>query len=97
VTDLGTLIAFKLYSGGAKSQLDILELLERNPTAVWRAVAIALLLLLVGVVFVTAVERRKLPPAYQQRPFVRKADIPTQLLSTCRQATQQDFAAMEAV
>src|SRR5882757_683420 len=48
-------------------------------------------------VFVTAVERRKLPPAYQQRPFVRKADIPSQLLSTCRQATQQDFAAMEAV
>lgn len=31
VTDLVTLIAFKLYAGGSKSRLDILELLERNP------------------------------------------------------------------
>ncbi len=31
VTDLITLVAFKLYAGGAKSKLDILELLERNP------------------------------------------------------------------
>lgn len=31
VTDLITLIAFKLYAGGSKSKLDILELLDRNP------------------------------------------------------------------
>jgi len=30
VVDLPTLIAFKLYAGGPKSRLDILELLERN-------------------------------------------------------------------
>ncbi len=30
VADLHTLIAFKLYAGGSKSNLDILELLERN-------------------------------------------------------------------
>jgi hypothetical protein len=30
VADLPALIAFKLYAGGAKSKLDILELLERN-------------------------------------------------------------------
>jgi hypothetical protein len=30
VADLFALIAFKLYAGGPKSQLDILELLERN-------------------------------------------------------------------
>ncbi len=30
-SDLMTLIAFKLYAGGYKSQLDILELLDRNP------------------------------------------------------------------
>jgi hypothetical protein len=31
VADLPTLIAFKLYAGGPKSQLDLLELLARNP------------------------------------------------------------------
>ncbi len=31
VADLPALIAFKLYAGGPKSRLDILELLERNP------------------------------------------------------------------
>lgn len=31
VADLESLIAFKLYAGGAKSKLDILELLARNP------------------------------------------------------------------
>jgi hypothetical protein len=31
VVDLPTLIAFKLYAGGPKSRLDILELLDRNP------------------------------------------------------------------
>lgn len=31
VTDLVTLIAFKLYAGGSKSKLDVLELIERNP------------------------------------------------------------------
>ncbi|MHB8877557.1 MAG: nucleotidyl transferase AbiEii/AbiGii toxin family protein [Myxococcaceae bacterium] len=30
VADLHTLIAFKLYAGGAKSKLDIMELLDRN-------------------------------------------------------------------
>lgn len=30
VVDLANLIAFKLYAGGAKSKLDVLELLERN-------------------------------------------------------------------
>jgi hypothetical protein len=32
VVDLYHLIVFKLYAGGSKSKLDILELLERNPT-----------------------------------------------------------------
>jgi hypothetical protein len=31
VADLASLIAFKLYAGGPKSRLDLLELLERNP------------------------------------------------------------------
>lgn len=31
VVDLASLIAFKLYAGGPKSSLDILELLDRNP------------------------------------------------------------------
>ncbi len=31
VVDLSHLIAFKLYAGGRKSQLDVLELLDRNP------------------------------------------------------------------
>lgn len=31
VVDLPTLVLFKLYAGGPKSKLDILELLERNP------------------------------------------------------------------
>src|SRR5262249_60408498 len=30
--DLPRLVALKLYSGGAKSKLDVIELLERNPT-----------------------------------------------------------------
>ena len=32
VVDLQTLIAFKLYAGGPKSRLDILELIDRNPS-----------------------------------------------------------------
>ena len=32
VVDPYYLVAFKLYAGGAKSALDILELLDRNPT-----------------------------------------------------------------
>ncbi len=32
VVDLYHLVAFKLYAGGPKSMLDILELIERNPT-----------------------------------------------------------------
>jgi hypothetical protein len=32
VVDLPHLIAFKLYAGGPKSRLDILELLSRNPS-----------------------------------------------------------------
>lgn len=33
VVDLPHLIALKLYAGGAKSKLDVLELIERNPSA----------------------------------------------------------------
>ena len=44
-------------------------------------------------VFVSAVERQKLPPAHRQRPFVRKADIPGDLLSTCRLAIERSVAA----
>jgi len=33
VVDLPHLIALKLYAGGAKSQLDVVELLARNPSA----------------------------------------------------------------
>jgi hypothetical protein len=32
VVDLPHLVALKLYSGGAKGKLDVIELLERNPT-----------------------------------------------------------------
>jgi DNA-binding NarL/FixJ family response regulator len=60
------------------------------------AVAEHLTLCAIPFVFVTAVERQKLPPAYRQRPFVRKADIPTQLLSTCRKVAHRNFAAMGA-
>ena len=31
VVDLATLVVFKLYAGGSKSRLDVLELLARNP------------------------------------------------------------------
>lgn len=33
VVDLPHLIALKLYAGGRKSELDVLELLARNPAA----------------------------------------------------------------
>lgn len=34
VVDLPHLVALKLYAGGRKSQLDVLELLDRNPDAI---------------------------------------------------------------
>lgn len=33
VVDIPHLVALKLYAGGRKSELDVLELLERNPAA----------------------------------------------------------------
>lgn len=39
VVDLPHLVALKLYAGGPKSRLDVLELLDRNPTAPHDAIA----------------------------------------------------------
>jgi hypothetical protein len=35
VVDIPHLVALKLYAGGRQSQLDVLELIERNPDADW--------------------------------------------------------------
>ena len=40
VVELPYLIALKLYAGGAKSKLDVVELLDRNPSADREAIAV---------------------------------------------------------